>query len=291
VARVWDDRLAEIWAAPGKAGTGVVIGTETVLTARHVVVGALDGGDVLARVVRPGVAIASWVPMAVLAEDPGWDVALLAVRHMSSGITRGSWPDWLRPSSPSPVFARLGTSVEPGCELAGFPQSEVQRTPEGSLAGLVRQTEQPSGVLSPAGQGKTPVAIGRRLPQRWMPLDIYGSTPGAASEWRGMSGAGVLLPDGRMVGIVVGAETRHQQRRLYVVPLADVLDHSASIGDALASALGAPVIAEVRQAPLFRDVLHDQCLGSDGQPARIREASLRAFGVKVAGDPGRARFP
>ena len=34
---IWDDRLAEVWAPPGKAGSGVVIGTCGVLTARHVI--------------------------------------------------------------------------------------------------------------------------------------------------------------------------------------------------------------------------------------------------------------
>jgi hypothetical protein len=66
---IWDDRLAEVWAEPGRAGAGVVVGAAGVLTARHVVKGALNGGTVLARVVRPGVATADWVPMRVLAED------------------------------------------------------------------------------------------------------------------------------------------------------------------------------------------------------------------------------
>ncbi len=79
MAMIWDDRLAEVWAAPGRAGAGVVVGAAAVLTARHVVAGALDGGRVLARVVRPGALTAGWVPMPVLAEDADWDVALLGV--------------------------------------------------------------------------------------------------------------------------------------------------------------------------------------------------------------------
>jgi len=34
VAMIWNDRLAEVWAEPGKAGAGVVIGAAAVLTAR-----------------------------------------------------------------------------------------------------------------------------------------------------------------------------------------------------------------------------------------------------------------
>ena len=76
---IWDDRLAEVWAEPGKAGAGVVIGMAAVLTARHVVAGALDRGRILARVVKPGIRT-DWVPMTVLAEDADWDVALLGCR-------------------------------------------------------------------------------------------------------------------------------------------------------------------------------------------------------------------
>ena len=48
---VWDDRLAEVWAEPSKAGAGVLVGAAAVLIVRHVVAGVLDHGRVLARVV------------------------------------------------------------------------------------------------------------------------------------------------------------------------------------------------------------------------------------------------
>ena len=101
-----------------------------------------------------------------------------------------------------------------------------------------------------------------------------------------MSGAGVVLADGRLAGLVVDAEAGHQQRRLYVVPFADVLAHSSGIAQALTAVLGGPVVIEVRDAPLYRDVLQDGCLGPDGFPLLIREASYEAFGVKLAGVPG-----
>ena len=104
---IWDDRLAEVWADPGKAGTGVVIGATAVLTARHLVAGALNQGRILARVVRPGARAAHWVPMTVLAEDADWDVALLGVSDSNAGAG-DSGPQWLTPSSPSPVFVQLG---------------------------------------------------------------------------------------------------------------------------------------------------------------------------------------
>ena len=224
--------------------------------------------------------------MLVLAEDLAWDVALLRVEQVSN---EGA-PGWLQPSSPSPAVVRLGTSAEHGCETTGFPQSEVTRTQEGDLAAMLRQTEQAYGTLVPAGQAKTPLNLGRQLPERWIPLNVDGPTPSAHADWAGMSGAAVLLPDGRLAGIVVAAEAGRQLRRLYVVPLADVLDHSAGIADGLSSELGRPVVAEVRFAQLYRDILRQQCIGPDGLPIRIGEASLKAFGVKAAGIPGEPEF-
>jgi tetratricopeptide (TPR) repeat protein len=286
---LWDDRLAEVWAEPRRAGAGVVVGAAAVLTARHVVAGALDGGRVLARVVRPGAATAGWVPMRVLAEDADWDVALLGVSD-EKAAAGGSGARWLAPSSPSPVFVRLGTAAEHDCELAGFPQAEVQRAPDGSPVGTVRQSEQVTGTLLPAGQGQAPVNPERLMPRRWMPFDTEGSTPGTQAGWGGMSGAGVVLADGRLAGLVTTAEAGHQQRRLYVVPFADVLAQSGKIARALAAVLAGPAVVEVRAAPLYRDVLQDGCLGPDGVPVLVREAGLKAFGVKPAGVPGEPDF-
>ena len=290
VATIWDDRLAEIWAAPGKAGAGVVVGAEAVLTARHVVADALDGGDILSRVVRPGAATADWVPMTVLAEDQDWDTALLGVKHASGADKGSSEPKWQQPSSPSPVFVRLGNSAEKRCEAVGFPQSEVQHRPNGNPVATVRQSEQVSGKLFPAGHGKRPVNPERQLPMRLMPFDVGESTPSTQADWGGMSGAGVILRDGRLVGLVVDAESGHQQRRLYVVPLSDLLARSHRIAERLSLLLGGPVVIEARDAPLHRDVLQGGCLAPDGMPVFVREGSYKAFGVKLAGVPGEPPF-
>ena len=286
---IWDDRFAEVWAEPGRAGAGVVIGAAAVLTVRHVVVGALDRGRILARVVRPGALTADWVPMTVLAEDAHWDVALLGVCDGNAG--EGHFrPQWKTPSSPSPVFVRLGTSAELGCEAVGFPQAEVQHVQDGSLVTIVRQSEHAVGTLTPAGQAKTPVNAQRPLPRRWIPFDVGGTAPGAQIGWGGMSGGGVVLADGRLAGLVVDAEAGHQQRRLYVVPFADVLAHSADIAGALSAVLDQPVLSEVKDAPLYRDVLQDGCLGPDGFPVLVHAAGYKAFGVKLAGVPGEPDF-
>jgi hypothetical protein len=140
--------------------------------------------------------------MVILAEDPEWDIALLGVGDSSEAFN----PDkWLRPTSPSPVIAGLGTSSEADCETTGFPQSEVQRGPDGNLYRTIRQTEQASGRLAPAGEGKKPLA-NRQLPLRWMPLDLWIVRPLARRSAGAAFGCGVLLGDGRLVGIVVASE-------------------------------------------------------------------------------------
>jgi hypothetical protein len=42
VGWLWDDRLAEVWAWPAEAGSGVGFGARGVLTVRHVVAKAMD---------------------------------------------------------------------------------------------------------------------------------------------------------------------------------------------------------------------------------------------------------
>lgn len=290
MTRIWQDRLAEVWAEPGKAGTGVVMGAGAVLTARHVVAGALQGGSVLARVVRPGALTADWVPMNVLAEDSRWDVALLGVRHGEGTADALAGSRWLIPSSSSPAVADLSPAGETGCETVGFPDSEVQRAGKSGSAPLVRQSEQLTCTLLPAGQAKPPVTPDRPLPRRWLPLNVDGPRPGAEAGWAGMSGAGVILPDGRLVAIVVSTVSDHQSGRFYVVPLADALADSSQMAGALAAALGRPMVAEARDAPLYRDVLNANCLGADGSPALVSDAGFQAFGVKRAGLPEEPDF-
>ena len=71
---------------------------------------------------------------------------------------------------------------------------------------------------------------------------------------------------------------------------ADVLAHSGDIAEALSEVLHGPVVIEVRDAPLYRDVLQAGCLAPDGFPVLVCEASYKAFGVKLAGVPGEPDF-
>lgn len=247
MATIWDDRLVEVWAAPGGTGTGVLVGAAAVLTAQHVVAAALNNGKILSRVVRPGAAAAAWVPMTVLAEDPDWDVALLGA-DQSGKDDHESKPEWPKPSSPSPVFVRLGTLVEHGCEAVGFLQSEVKEAPDGYPASSITQAEQVFGNLFPTGQAKPPVNPTHRLSRSWLPFDVDSAPPDTWADWGGMAGAGVTLADGRLVGLVVAAEGS-PQRRLYVVPLSDVLAQSSGIAAALSQAFDGPVVIQERYMP------------------------------------------
>ena len=284
---IWDDRLAEVWAPPGKAGSGVVIGTCGVLTARHVIDAVATGaqtGPVLARVIRRGSPPPAWVPMRIAGEDAAWDLAVL---HVDQEAPEAA--GWVRPVSGSPVVVTVGGSSERDCESVGFPDEEVQRPGLPDPAGWVRQSEQLLGTLLPMGQAKPAVSLSGTLPREWMPLDAQTAAPDVQSGWRGMSGAGVVLPDGRLAGVAVAAEDRHQQRRLYVVPLASVLAQSARLARALADAAGAPVVAETRFAPMYRRLLYPATLRTDGSPVRFDEvADLGVLGVKpidLRGEP------
>jgi Trypsin-like peptidase domain len=284
VGSLWLDRLAEVWAAPGHAGAGVVVGREGVLTARHVVANALggDGRRILARVVRPGRSVATWAPMRVDWEDRAWDLALLTVDGESAEAD-----SWEAPTSAEPVVVQLGVSVERHCEAIGFPESAVQKKDTGGPAEVVRQSEQAAGTVAPAGQGKRPVNPRRDLPRRWFPLDVVETTkPESQAGWGGMSGAGVVLPDARLIGIVVTAESKHEQRRLYLVPLAEALSHAPTFAQRLAEIVGEALAVQARAAPLYNSVCQAPSLGPDGVPKRIGEIEdLGAFGVKPADLP------
>lgn len=277
---LWDDRLAEVWAPPGRPGSGVVFGARGVLTARHVVASAGDG--VRARVVRrTQQRVGSWVSMRVVWESEAWDLALLMVRE-GDGRER----NWLVPNSDPPVVVRLGGRAEADCEAVGFPDQETHRPADGSGRD-VRQTEQVTGRLLPGGQTKAPVAQGRVLPRAWLPLDTDSSTASTPEGWGGMSGAGVVLGDGRLAAVVVAVDRSHQLRRLYCVPLADVFDAEPALRAALRHVTGAPVVATARHAAPLRRALVTTCLGPDGMPLRLGEdLDLGAFGVKRVDLPG-----
>jgi hypothetical protein len=106
-----------------------------------------------------------------------------------------------------------------------------------------------------------------------------------------MSGAGVVLADGRLVGLVVAAEADHDQRRLYVVPLADALGACPELGKQLRELTGRAHLVEVHDAPLYRRVCQTASLEPSGLPRRVGDLpDLDVFGVKPADLPGEPTY-
>jgi hypothetical protein len=289
VNRLWDDRLAEVWASPGRAGSGVVIGQDVVLTARHVVAGALDGGRILARVVRPSAATAKWSAMRVLPRGVSeeWDLALLVLKDLEA-MTNEAGREWEYPMSPTPVIVHLGTGAEKECEAVGFPDAESRSKASAHPSEVCRQSEQAVGVLLPAGQAKYAVHPDRALTKRWIPFDVGTSHPNTREGWRGISGGGVVLPDGRLVGLIVAAESDHQLGRLYVVPLAEALADSIDFAQTLRAIC---LMVEEVNAPRVRELL--TLFDEAGRPYRARDVpALDMLGtrrartdIELRGDP------
>jgi TPR repeat protein len=279
---IWTDRLVEVWAPPGLSGAGVLVGQRSVLTARHVVercAAEAAKGRLQARVVRPNEAPGEWVPMLLSWSDPDWDLALLSVDPDDSGVGR-----WLTPQSRDPVIVALSPQAVGDCEAVGFPQAAVREQ-------MIRQTEQVVGTLLPSGQGKIHASEPCSQPRRWMPFDIYTEPVGRVSDWSGMSGAGVVLPDGRLAGIVVVAAGDRRSGRLYVVPLGEALGRCTELTSAWSLAVGCPPVVEVVNAPQWRSALIDVCLAPQGTPLPLCDVpNLKIFGVKEANIPDEPTF-
>ena len=232
--------------------------------------------------------MAAWAPMTVEWEEEAWDLALLVVDREAPGAEA-----WEAPASSAPVVSRLGFGIERDCEAVGFPQSAVQLRPGENPADAVRQTEQAAGTVSPSGQGKNPVDPRRVLPRSWFPFDVDYSQARAQKRWGGMSGAGVVLPDGRVIGIVSTAESDPHFRRLYAVRLADAIAQIPAFARNLAEATGDLPVVQARAAPDYDRVRQKQCLGPDGVPmliGEIEDEDLHVFGVKPADLPGEPTY-
>ena len=282
----WEDRLVEVWASPHEAGAGLAISDCGVLTARHVVEAAPGGGVVKVRVVSRARPPSEWVPARIVDGDPDWDLAVLMVEPGQE--SSGKWPT---PTSPAPLGAMLGTRSQQGCEAVGFPDAEVQPDATGDPSRAVRQTEQVSGKLLPMGQVKPPIAPDAKLPQQWMPLDVESATPSDASGWGGMSGAGVVLADGRLTGVVVYVPQEHQVRRLYVVPLGPAVRASPSLVKALNEVHASGLAESLEQVrvlhrppDLVPSEFYDRIDLLSGLLERLEQPSVHF--VALTGDPG-----
>ena len=267
------DRLVQIWAEPGKIGTGVAVGARGILTARHIVEGALNSADgIQVRIVPTGAVETSepvWVHADCVCDNADWDAAVLQARDDTG---------WVTPQTKTPVLVALDSRPVPDCHCVGFPDRDVQR---GATGKPLRQTTSVVGRLLPSAQARRPVMPDRSLPRRWLLLDIDTTPPETQADWAGMSGAPVVLPDGRLAGIVV--EASPQTRQLFFVAISDVVTHADSFHVQLDRVTGVATVVEVRDARRYRAALAIDSLDESGRPRRVdAQDSLAAFGVKRA---------
>ena len=149
------------------------------------------------------------------------------------------------------------------CVAIGFPDAEAMP------AGL-RKSEQVPGRLLPGGAARDPGGL--------VPFDVSISVPADAPLWEGFSGSAVVDEQARLVGLVVKAHPRRQQRRLLIVPIED----AASDPDfaAAAAAVGLDPTVEDRLAALWRQSVEPRALTAAGIPPVVADVTdLRVFGI------------
>jgi len=207
-------------------------------------------------------------------DDEHIDVALLRLTDEELP------PGWCGPDAPGKVAAQVGEEATLA-EAIGFPELAVR--PDG-----VRKPEQPPGVIQPAP------AV--RDEHNLMPFDIDSSHPDSAALWQGMSGGPVRErasgPANRLLGLVVRADPKHQQRRLYMVAFED-LAARPGFREA-ATEVGWDAVVESRFAPLWRKLVPTKALTPEAVPPLVATVSdLGVFGVKaaVADDTGGSVYP
>jgi tetratricopeptide (TPR) repeat protein len=262
-------RLVEVWSeqvdGAGRSGSGWVVGTCGVLTAKHVV-------DPCAAIqVRSAGSTASteWVDAVLRWSHPQLDAALLEVAP-------GDGQSWQDPVEPSPRLAAVGARASPG-EAIGFPNATVR------LDGL-RGADHASGRFLPGG--------GARDAEGLIPFDVDASVPEEAELWEGFSGTAVQDEHERLVAIVVKVHPNRQQRRLLVLPVEEL-----AVGEAFERAavlVGLDPVVEDRRAPAWRASVVPRSLARSGTPMPFSQIdNPRVLGVHaaVAADTGTGAYP
>lgn len=252
-----DPRLVKVRA--GSRGSGWVVGTCGVLTARHVVEPFLAGKSADGTPVDWCVAVLDPVPgaptfdCAVIWQDQSLDLALLRV----SDNRRDQWTLAMA-GTPVAVLAEPGVNAV-AAQAAGYPAL--------ALDGVQPAPELVPGSLQPA-RG----AVGGR-----MVFDVDASVPEDSALWQGLSGAAVRDSQGRLLGVVVAVDKKHQQRRFYVTPLPDPAVDVA-FGQALTQ-VGAPPVLEASAALANRKLL--ALLNPAGRPYTVAEVpELGNLGIR-----------
>jgi tetratricopeptide (TPR) repeat protein len=239
-ASSFDPRLARVVKVKiadesGEAaiGSGFLVAPGLVLTARHVLWrgGEPGAGDYSPAALRvraatgPGAARSLPVSQVVsLGEVSGVDVAVL--------VAPG-----LEPVAATAVVGARFTTTQPvpGCWMIGYPKAAHRDGAVG--AEYVGVSLLP---VSASASGRIAVTV---------------DTPPVAREadWRGLSGAGVVDAQNRLVGVLVDVQVRWRDR-LAVVPVAQVAEAAAARVErhpVLGPLCAVPVVEEVGEEPLF----------------------------------------
>jgi Trypsin-like peptidase domain/Tetratricopeptide repeat len=194
-----EGRVCEVFAprSTGRSGfgSGYFVTAELILTASHVVDGALGTCEV-----RP-LGSKEWLPTALAWRGKACDAALLRIS----------------PADPTPQervpLGRLATGKPAACEALGFPlaQAKVRE------ARSIRDTERIRGEVDPLSarkEGLLTIHVGRSVP-----------TPAVSghSPWAGMSGAALFC--GRLLVAVVAVDpARFGTDRLSAVPVSTMAE-------------------------------------------------------------------
>jgi len=242
----------------GRKGAGYLLGDGLVLTARHVITGAIGPCDV-----RP-LGRTGWTTTSVLwPGDEDGDGALLRVDGPVGDVDRIG-------------LGRLVGNDRPACEAIGFPWAQLERRGGGS----VRKSEHLVGEVDRFSGQEPGVAS-------WsLTIHARGSVPKSrtdgGSPWEGMSGAG-LVCSGLLVGVVTIDPARFDADRLRAVPLTRLVALPA-FAEALHDARGDTVVLDAVEAQGVLERAHDP-----PPPRRARQASSFLLGARYGVVPFRPR--
>lgn len=221
------DRLVEVEAELGagradrwRYGSGMLLGGRQVLTAAHVVDGAV-AVTIRTPDKRP---LAARVAGALVGDPATVDLALLEVPEAA-----------LLPSVPVAVVDRdvaSGARAVEGCWTVGYPSyKEVERGGDGRS---LRESEHVTGRILPLS-GLVESLLSLQVSATPRPLPPVDTTLGD-SEWSGMSGAAVFAHDEHLGDLLIGVVVEHAPRRgpsdITVMPLGRLRDPDAGVADA-----------------------------------------------------------
>lgn len=257
-------RVVEIHSGEkGPHGSGCLLASGLVLTAKHVVEGAA-ATDI--RVIEPdhhglpGV-IGAWQPARIVWVSPNYDLALLAPQKRDARFCE---------MPATTTIARLAGQAPVRVHALGFPRAMLTPTHSDTL--FLEATVNPlSGVRAAS-----------------LLLDVHTTLPADREGWKGMSGAAVMAAD-RLVGVIEAVPAKLDAATLRATPAYLLVED--------ATALALLDEAKVDRSAQLVDAGYVNQIPIAGHWSGVREAYARAvldklcsidyLGLAVAGAPER----